>query len=287
MKRFSAGRTEYWAISADAETMLNEFQDYGNWAPETLNELLIFAGITPAIDPFLFETANEDPYAFELPVNPVMSPDLMLIALLMTQRDEPDKFAVDWQGLESTPEAVVPQIVFHTWACNGIQRAYELARFITPKNYSGLINSIQTAVTFGDDDTYRWPVGDPRWYTRTLGVNVGQIFLSWAMMIETRNTTNDNHRNLRQQAIVTPAQWIHEIPGVVHKDMEPWNEMLFLWGWDHQVHWRCPSNTAVSLWIYIHESPADNGIRNFSGMLKGFTQTNGSCRTFKNFTKGY
>jgi hypothetical protein len=179
------------------------------------------------------------------------------------------------------------QLSHKYWPCAGSNNvAYELARFITRKNEVGWIKSIQTELTFENNDL-RWPRGDSIWFRRNLGVDEGEVDVTWVIKVEGLPIEDINPKAFRVLSGLSPTDWINEIPGDVHPEMDAWSEMLFLFGIDHMVHLRCPQSTLVSLWMFRHEDVTADGVLGFSGMVKGFTQVMESDRTYENMTRVY
>lgn len=244
------------------------------------------ADMVDEIDPFLDYTANDPYYAYSVEMTPFASPYEIAVAISLQLFDRP-KMAIDWDSLDATPEALKFQITHNYRPCLGPEVIYELGRFITRKNEVGIIKSIQTELTFENDDL-RWPRGDSAWHQRTLGANEGGVNCIWLLTIESLPTTDVDPNAFRNLVVTTPAEWLQRIPGVVHPEIQPWDKMLFLFGYDHGVHFRCPPSSVVSLWVYLQgPEPPTSGIQGFSGLLKGFTQVTGSDRTYENMTRMY
>lgn len=283
LAKFPRGKTEQWFLGADTSELVN-FLDGS--VPEGQIDLILWnviAGISEPIDPFLAVTGDEPLFAAAYEMYPAASPDLLLVglALTTTKLTAPQ---IDWMQMDRTPEAVRFQLSQHVTPCFGPDYAFELARIVTPDNHFSLIKSIQTGLMF-DDPQFRWPRGDSMWHTRTLDIGppvVGQLAVEWAVKIESLEliSTLDVFRVI---PVTVPANWISETPGVVHPEIEPWQQMLFLWGCDHYIRLRCPPNSVVSLWVYFITSAT--GVEEASGMLKAQTQICGSERALRNIAE--
>jgi hypothetical protein len=284
LQQFSNGKVKFWGFGGGTEEM-KSFLTPRNENDFDLLHAICQADIADPFDPFL-EVTGDDPIApFVFFSTPFMSPDSIAVANALDSIPRP-KMVIDWEQLENTPEAVKFQITHKHWPCTGFNRAWEIGRFITRKNEVGLIKSLQTELIFENNDL-RWPRGDSVWFQRNLGVDEGEVNVTWVLKIEGLPTGDIDPKAFRVMNIATPANWISEIPGVVHPEMDPWSEMLFLWGDDHAVHFRCPQSSLVSLWIFRHEDLTADGLEGFGGMLKGFTQVTESDRTYENMTRVY
>jgi hypothetical protein len=163
--------------------------------------------------------------------------------------------------------------------------AFELARFITHKGETGLIKSIQTEINFESND-YRWPRGDSSWFKRELNPGVvGDVRVQWAIKIEGNGNSEPNPSDFRVLTTTTPANWISEIPGMIHPEIAPWDEMLFLWGRDHYIRLRCPANCLTSLWVFAYPNVNPTDVWTAGGMLKGQCQIEESEKTYCNMTR--
>lgn len=285
LTQFSNGKVKYWGISGDRIDMNAYMSLWGDRKPIDLLEKNLIAGFVDAIDPFLTVSGNLPVFDFSFELLPAISPGLIGATALLRTVDRPE-IAIDWEQLNATPERLKFQITQKAWVCDVHQHAWEIGRFITQKNEVGIIKSIQTEVSFNDNDL-RWPLGDSGWFNRALSADNGQAQISWCLKIETlpMGILENGFRNV---GIITPAEWFREIPGVVHPEIEPWYRMLFLWGYDHDVHFICPPNSLVSLWVY--QFPIGlviSGIRQLGGMMKGYTQIMESARTYENLTREY
>lgn len=285
LQRFNNGITEWWGFGGDVSDVNAFMGIWDNRAPIDLLVKNLICGYIEPIDPFQDVFSDEPLFTFELEMLPAAGPDLIAAAALLNTCDRPS-IEIDWEQLNATPERLKFQLTHKQWGCNGEQRAYEIGRFITEKNEIGLIKSIQTEVTFLDN-TLRWPRGDASWFERTLGVGIGDIFLAWCLKIETLPIDGIDRNDFRVQTITVAAQWFNEIPGTVHPEIEPWREMLFLWGDDHEVRFMCPPDSLVSLWVYHFPSGNPTGVWNFGGMMKGYTQIMDSSRTYENVCREY
>lgn len=280
------GKQRSWVISANSRQYNNIFPHRKIGDMDRLRLMRLMTGMHAIRDPFLRLTARQRGFEPRISILPMIPPWLAYQAKLMRTYNVPAP-KIDWDQLERTAEAIQPQITFRVSGCSGDNRAYEIGRFITPPGQVGLIKSIQTAITFEPNDV-EWQRGDPQWMSRILAVNTGEVSVSWALMIESLSPANSNPAGFRQRAIGIPAQWVMELPGALHNDFSmPWSDMLFLWGHDHAVHWRCPANSIVSLWCMKFETTAADGVRDIGGMMKGFTQIAASQRTYENFALGW
>jgi hypothetical protein len=288
LQRFSNGKVSRWALSGD-QAALNDYMakvvPQGQMALFSLN---ILAGISEAIDPFL-EVTGDEPFApFSWETFPAASPATIAIAMVLTEEPRP-QIAIDWAQLEATPEAVRFQLSHNTWDCfsTGIVHggAFELARFITRKNETGIIKSIQTSLNFESND-YRWPRGDESWFKRELDPGlVGDVHVKWAIKIENIGDVAPDPNNFRFINTTSLANWISELPGMVHPEISPWEEMLFLWGRDHYIRLRCPANSLTSLWVFAYTNANPTDTWTAGGMLKGQCQVEESERTYCNMTR--
>jgi hypothetical protein len=281
------GKTRYWVLAAQYED-IERVQQLIPVQPtlDALQTMRIIVGIQSVSDPFLQLTGDCRGFEPYIPVRRVPAPWLIYQSKLMTQSDFL-KPLIDWNQVEHTAEALKPQINYKSFSCFGDDMLYEIAKFITPPGHAGIIKSVQTSLTF-QDNSLEWHRGDPRWMTRILGANVGEVIVNWALTIESLNPTNCNAANHRIIPVTAPGTWTMDLPGVMHEDMPfPWREMLFLWGHDHAVHWRCPSNSVVSLWCMKFLNNGDDGVRDMAGMLKGYIQITNSERTYENFSRGW
>lgn len=291
LKRYSHGKQDQWSIGTDVIGLQKHIEDCVPSGQLDLTLWNVLCGLSDPIDPFL-EFTGDMPFcrtmSFEL--YPAASPVLLALSSVLKTVPLP-QMEIDWRIPTDTPEAVRFQIS-HSWvpSCFVPTIALELARIITPHSHAGLINSIQTEVTFLDAQ-YRWPRGDSSYHKRQLdatpGSEVGALDLEWAMKVETlsRDPT-PNRDEFRIQSVAVPARWLIETPGVVHPEIEPWTENIFLWGRDHYVRLKCPPGSIVSLWIYfVGPTQQLTGLWAVGGMLKAQMQTIESCRTFHNITE--
>lgn len=281
------GKVSRWFLTGDVFSLneyMNEVVPQGQLPLFTLN---ILAGITPAIDPFLEVTGDDYFNEFVWETFPAASPSMLAIATVLTEEPRP-QIAIDWEQLEATPEAVRFQMSHYALECFDAGIAMELARFITNRNETGLIKSIQTEITFESPD-YRWPRGESVYFKRELdttpGSEVGDCRIQWCIKMESLGSTDPDPTAFRINTLLTPANWISELPGMVHPEIAPWEEMLFLWGRDHYIRLRCPANSLVSLWVYCFPQATQTGLWTASGMLKGQTQVQESERTYCNMTR--
>jgi hypothetical protein len=288
LQQFSNGKVNWWGFGGDAAELKHLMNISGDGKDFDLLDPLCSMDMVDPFDPFLEVTADDPFYVYSVEMSPFISPSELAVAIALQLFDRV-KMQIDWDQLNATPEALKFQIT-HKWhPCWGTQSIAEIGRFITKKNEVGIIKSLQTELTFEDNDT-RWPRGDSAWFKRNLGVDVGEVSAKWALTIESLPTEDVDPNDFRVLAVTDPAQWLNRIPGTVHPEIEPWEEMLFLFGSDHEVHFRCPPSSIVSLWIYL-DGPVlpvvDTGIFGYSGMMKGFTQVMGSDRTYENITRMY
>ena len=284
LQRFSNGKITHWGYGANENELLQSFL-IDEEPTVSIFDAVYLLDIAEFIDPFMEITGDEPADLFSIELSPFISPDEIAVANLLSSEDR-TRPRIDWNQLEETPEAIRFQMTEKWWPCAGNNTAYELARFITPKNSIGLIKSIQTELTF-DDNSLRWPRGDSLWHTRDFGGDVGEAFCTWVIKIEGLTNIEPNPKAFRTLAITTPSQWINEVPGTVHPEIDPWDRMIFLWGDDNEVHLRCPANSLVSLWMYRHEDATADGVRGYGGLMKGMTQVQDSDRAYENVTRMY
>jgi hypothetical protein len=285
LQKFPRGLTHQWSVGAD----INEFREFIHEArTENTIDMVVFnvlAGISEPIDPFMRVLGDEPLFASSFEMFTAASPDLLIVGELLqtSKRCNPQ---IDWLEMDKTPEAVRFQISHRREAgCFGPGGAWELARIITPSDHISIIKSIQTELTFEDND-FKWPRGDSGWHTRTLGAGIGDLDVSWCIKLESLAAINvENPYQFRAQAITVYADWLSEIPGIIHPEIAPWNEMLFLWGIDHYVRLRCPANSIVSLWIFQRAPVLGGGVLSAAGMLKAQTQIVNSDRAWANITE--
>lgn len=285
LQKFPHGLIEQWSLGAD----IIEFKEFIHSARTENNvDLVLFsvlAGISETIDPFGRITGDEPFFSSSFEMFVAASPDILLtgLALNTTDRNCPEK---DFMDMDKTPEAVKFQISHRReQACFGPTTAWELARIITPSDHMSIIKSIQTGLTF-EDNAQRWPRGDSAWHMRTLAAGVGELDISWCVKLESLAAIDvENPYEFRAQAIISDPDWLSELPGVIHPEIAPWNEMLFLWGHDHYIRLRCPANSLVSLWVYFRGPALGGGALSASGMLKAQTQIVNSDRAFHNVTE--
>lgn len=201
-------------------------------------------------------------------------------------------YARDFDQLERTPEIINSQINFHSWTYSDTSfnnKAFEISRFIVPKNRVGIVRSIQTGLGFQDttpasQNVPRWPRGDAFWHRRSLGDNYGDFDCDWMLRTETMNSENNDPKTYR--VVDYDGCSALKVPGLPFSKLPFWQEMAFLWGSDHGVFWIIPENTILSLWV---GNPNNTGgyVRYVQGMLKGYTQPQGSPITFENLTKAW
>ena len=284
LRQFSNGKEKFWGFGGG----LGDMQSILTSTPETdfdLLEVMAKNDMVDPCDPFL-EISGDDPvFPFSFLSTPYMSPASIAVAKALGSIPRPG-MVIDWEQIDNTPEALRFQFTEKQWVCSGYNTAYELGRFITRKNEVGLIKSLQTELTF-IDNALRWPRGDSMWHTRTLGVDRGEVNVTWVIKVEGLPNNDIDPTAFRLFTGLSPTDWMNEIPGVIHPDMKPWQRMLFLWGSDHDVHIRCPQNSLVSLWMFRHEDLTPDDVFVYGGLMKGFTQITESDRTYENFTRSY
>lgn len=223
-------------------------------------------------------------------------PDVRAIRMSTRSRLERRKFSIDWDQLEHTPELCKPQISFHSWHFLAgyfpmTVQNHELAKFIVHRDEVGIVYNIQTGLNMfwnvGEDPVapdWRWPRGDPFYYTRPELYSTPGTFpipeIMWHLRIERVDPEGVDPQNWRT---FPPDQ----LPGTPYKVLPQWDEMMFMYGEDHSVHFVLPQNTVLSLWIQRTSEGNETPIRDVSGLLQGFTQTQGSDRTFENVTSAY
>jgi len=287
LQRFTNGKVARWSLY-DNEVGLNEYMAEVVPSKEIrLLEINLWAGLIRPIDPFLEVTGDDPFYEFSWATFPAASPALLAVSQILEEEPRP-RIPIDWEQLEATPEAVRFQLSQKWWGCFDTGAAFELARFITHKNETGLIKSIQTEVNF-ESNSFPWPRGDSSYFKRLLdntpGSEVGEVRIKWCVKIEGIGEIEPSPSDFRVNGLVTPANWISEIPGMVHPEINPWEEMLFIWGRDHYVRLRCPANSLVSLWVYAYPQANPTGLWSAGGMFKGQCQMEGSDQTYFNMTR--
>lgn len=284
LRRFGNERDENWGFGGTASDLLS-ILNIGNENRDDPVDLCFQLSILPFIDPFMAITGDmpltEFPYEWFETLSPAQ------YDVCKTLRCEPrPRIGIDWEQLNETPEAIKFQLSNQHWDCIAPQTAFELARFITNQNEAGIIKSIQTGLTFEPNDQ-RWPRGDSQWHERNLAVDVGEAPCRWAIMIENMVDGQIDPNAFRIIPIAAGSWFTSQLPGVVHPEIQPWDQMLFLWGIDHCIRLRCPPGSLVSLWCYRRADATDDGVRSLFGMLKGYTQIMSSDRTYENFTRAY
>jgi hypothetical protein len=287
LRKFSNGKTDRWSIAGDTVSM-NEYMTKEQDSDEMdLIKWNVFAGISEPIDPFLEILGNEEMNPFYWETFPAASPAMLAIAVLLGSSERPE-IEIDWPQLDQTPEAVKFQIS-HNWVdCFNPGFAYELARITVPGNEAGLITSLETELTF-EDPSYSWPRGDSSYHKRLLdatpGSEVGDLHVQWCIKIEGLQLNPMMDSLFRIVSSVGPVNWISKLPGIIHPEIGPWNENLFLLGKDHFVHLRCPANSVVSLWINYYPTLVATGVWAAGGIMKAQTQVQESRKTFDNFAR--
>jgi hypothetical protein len=287
IQRFSNGKKSGWALAGGLEEMTALLSIPDPNRELNLMQIIMECDLVPFVDPFLLldSTRNASINQFAFQIIPMLSPAETAVCLSL-ERDAKQQIAIDWTQLNATPEVVRFQITHKWWRCTGFNRAYEIGRFFTRKNEVGIITSIQTELTFDPVDQ-RWPRGDTAWMRRTLDADVGNVNVTWCLKIESLPHEEPDPAGFRALNVGVPANWINEIPGQVHPEIAPWSENIFLVGTDHFVHFRCPQNSWVSLWIFRQEDFTADGVWAFSGVMKGFNQIMESARTYENLTRFY
>lgn len=238
---------------------------------------------------------EDDPFTIELSAFDVADPRALAMAARMETAPRV-QFEVDWDQLERTPELMRFQDSFHTWhfssACPGLQN-HELGKFIVQKNEVGIVCNIQTGLNMLDvvfDQAaplgWNWPHGDPFYYTRqvlysTAGPGYPAPVCMWHLRIERLDPLGMDPKTWRTY----PPDFL---PGSPFEKLPQWDEMRFMYGKDHFVHLVVPENSLLSLWFQRLGDPAiDTPVRDVSGILQGFTQAQGSPRTYENLTRSY
>lgn len=287
LQRFTNKKTSWWGFGGDEGDLFLAMALAGDDSGIDLLETLCEWDLVEPVDPFVEISGDFPAVNFSIELYPFISPAVIATCLELNDSDRP-RIMIDWEQLNRTPERVQFQLTEKQWHCSGSPRAYEIGRFITEQGKVGIITSIQTELTF-EDPQYRWPRGDSRWMERELSAapEVGEVYCSWAVKVEALPGTRPDPKAFRSPIITTPAQWFHELPGVVHPEIMPWDRMLFLWGIDNVVRLTCPPGSLVSLWCYRHEDLTDDGLDTIAGMMKGFTQIQESDRTYENMTRVY
>lgn len=285
LQNFPHGKTSHWSLGCNTLELEKYLADAVPEGQIDLVMMNVIAGICEPIDPFGKITGDKPFFNATYEMHSAASPDLLLVSLALKTVDRTVP-QIDWMEMDRTPEAVRFQLSQNVTPCFAAEYAFELARIVTPDNHYSIIKSIQTGLTF-EDAAYRWPRGDSVWYTRQVDAGppiVGELHVEWAIKVESRQLISTLSA-FRVLPITVPANWLSEVPGIIHPEMEPWEQMLFLWGRDHYVRLRCPANSVVSLWIYFRTPVGSDGAGEASGMLKAQTQICNSCRAFKNITE--
>lgn len=280
-------------LGVDELTSLAESVKPEPYSMEFAYDYAVACGMLPPMaDPYAPE---DDPFTLEMSAFDVADPRAVAMAMQMSCAD-PVKFEIDWNQLERTPELMKFQDSAHTWhfpvACPGLQN-HELAKFIVQKNEVGVVCNIQTGLNMLDNVfeqaaplNWRWPMGDPFYYTRqvlysTAGPGYPAPVVLWHLRIERLDPNG-----------VDPANWRtyppNFLPGSPFERLPEWDEMRFIYGTDHFVHLVVPENSLLSLWIQrLSPLEEDTPVRDVSGILQGFTQPQGSPRTYENLTRSY
>ena len=188
------------------------------------------------------------------------------------------EYGIDWDQLNKTPEVLNYIHNSNTWENTESPDTgfYELARFPVPKNFVGIIRTIQTGLSL-DDDTLRWPRGDNLWHRRY------DIHCIWHLRIEQYNPLGVDPNTYRGNV----ATRLTSMPGIEFAPLSSWDTMQFLWGNDHKVFIPVPENSLVSLWIEFTSSNSMANLKWWSGLFKGTFQPQGSNRTYENMTKAW
>lgn len=288
MQRFTNFATDWWGFAGDTADMFALMHASGDESEIDLIDILCQCDIVQPTDPFLSISGDDPYYRFFVEIYPFPSYAVQLVLCTLELGGRP-QIEIDWEQLNATPERILFQLTEKQWHCSGSPRAYEIGRFVTERGRVGIITSIQTELTFTPNDL-RWPRGDSSWMERelqTLPDEVGEVFVSWCVKIEALPGERPDPQAFRSPVITVPAQWFHELPGIVHPEIRPWSRMLFLHGSDHHVRLTCPPGTITSLWCYRYEDVTDDGLDRIGGCVKGFTQIQESNRTYENITRVY
>lgn len=284
IRRLGNLKSGRWGFVGDGSEMLSMLNITSRVYADPVDVCLEF-DIVPFIDPFLEITGDDSISVFNWKIQNTLSPAKYEICRTL-KTDKRPEIGIDWEQLNATPEAIRFQLSNNWIDCSAPQTAFELARFVTRQNEVGLIKTIETGITFDPNDQ-RWPRGDSLWHTRALDVDVGEAPCRWCVKIESITEGEIDPYQFRALGITVPANWLGEIPGMIHPELAPWDQMLFLWGADNAVRLRCPPGSLVSLWVYREPDATADGIRTLTGMFKGVTQIMDSPRTYENITRMY
>lgn len=282
LRRFGNRKKKWWSLGGDGAALAASLnQEKHRFDPLHIS---LVCHLTPFVDPFLKLTGDNPFTTAQFQIKRFMSPAQIYIGASM--RSIPRlKPGIDWEQLNQTPEAMKFQMTQNDVTPVNENFAYELGRFITGQNEIGLIQSIQTGLAFDDNDL-RWPRGDSRWHERNLAVDNGYAFSTWAIKVENGVDGNPNPKAFRTLDFTAILDnWVHNLPGVIHPEIMPWDTMLFLAGHDHYIHLRCAPGTVTSLWYICHVEISNTGLRSVNGIMKGFTQIQSSDRTYENMTR--
>lgn len=219
--------------------------------------------LEPAVNPFLMH--------FEGPTVPNPIGVKILEQMPHTKRAP---FQIDWEQLERTPELIKYQETGHTWTPPAgpdgyAYLAYEIGRFITPRNAVGIVRTLGTALTL-EDPAERWPKNDPMWLQRF------DVDIKWYLRIENIDPANPPD----PLAFRGP----YNLPGQPYPPLPQWVEMRFPYDQHNPVFLVVPEKTLLSLWCEFQNNSCDAILRNLSGVMRGFTQPQGSARTYENLT---
>jgi len=268
----------------DINSLFNSISETEGNAYDLFNFAVKNGFLEPVKDPFALPS---DPFV----VNTLLfnAPDPRAVELLNLMAAKPGlQFFVDWDQLERTPELLTYQDSEHTeWfnvSGDPSNDAYELAKFSTGKNRVGIIRSIQTALNYIDNNL-RTPRGDPFWHLRSFGAGVGGCNCKWFLRIERLDPNGVDLQNFR--SVGTSSGVDENLPGQAFEVLPEWLTMRFLWGADHKVFLPCPQNSLVSLWVNFPYHAQPWSLRDTAGLIKGFTQPEGSPRTYENLTKSW
>lgn len=282
-RQTSGANSEHWGSvgsPSDVAALFNSVKRDKDSSPWRVYDFAVKNGLRePAPNPWDF---NRPAFTKSIKFMNMPSPATMQIGATLKNRPR-GKIGIDWANLQKTPEALKYQSSWNYYKGEPNGEAVELARLVVPKNEIGVITCIKTGLTFEPNDI-TWPMGDIAWFERDLAPDVGQAKVTWFLKYENNGDTAPDTYGFR--VVNTPACIQAQIPGTEHPDFPGWNKMLYPWCCDNHVYIFIPSNHTVSLWINFHEHFSPWGVRDCAGMLKGFTQIQGSWQTFKNVTRG-
>jgi hypothetical protein len=291
-----AGYSYQGILSAQELSNLCHSVLYKRWEANEFMSRAILDGMVDDIKPPYEWPAN--PFVVTVPAMHETDPRAM--ECIENLHQTPRVFyAKDFDQLERTPEIIDSQINFKTWQTFGPGantpdfdlKAFEIARFVVPKNRVGIVRNIQTGIGFqalepNSNDLLRWPRGDALYHQRPLAASDYGLFrCHWMLRTETLNSENGNPKSYR---VVDPYNGCGNlgIPGLPFNKLPWWQEMLFMWGSDHPQFWIIPENTILSLWLG-NPNGYESNVIHASGLLQGYTQPQGSTITFENLTKAW